>query len=259
MVAQVLEDGAGDGERDRDGPDLCDVDEANGRRDVVGGDLGGRDAVAGLEDEADTDGDEDLEPVDRGRVRARRHAVHERAADKHQHGRREVPRRVAANNGQQAAREHDEDDEQHDKGQQPDSGFERRVALGELEEERHVVDAHSHGAGGRRGREVQEHEGAAAGEVDGEEAAFRGGEDRKALLEGVRNRAQAAEDPERDGPARVPAPGRAGEGQHDHEQDEGRGVEDRADPVDLRELASHRRLWLWVVSRKEPDVDWRSN
>ncbi len=121
--SQILEECATYRERNCDGTDLRNVDEADGVRNIARVNLGCRYTVSGLKDQANADSNEYLETVYGGCVCVWADTVHEGSTNDHQHGCWEVPGSIATEDRKQATCEHDEKHENGDEGQQAYGGF----------------------------------------------------------------------------------------------------------------------------------------
>ncbi len=122
-VSQILEERAANRERNGDGTDLRNVNEADGVRNIDRVNLGRGHTVSGLEDQANADSNEYLEAIYGGYVCVCADTEHEGSTNDHQHRCREVPRSIATEDRKQATCEHDEENKKGDEGQQPYGGF----------------------------------------------------------------------------------------------------------------------------------------
>lgn len=179
----VEEDGVCDGEGDGGAGDLAGGDEANDGGDVSGVDLGLGDREGGLDEGAAADAEEDGVAVDGGRARVLVDGVHEGGADEVQDAGDDVPREVVARGAHDGAVGDAGDDEEDDEGQEAHAGFEGGVRVHELEEERDEVDGNEGGGAGGGGLGEEDEHDFTAEELDGEDAAFDGGEEGEALLD----------------------------------------------------------------------------
>lgn len=200
----IEEDGVGNSESDGTTSDLSRRNETDSKGNHARLDLCLGDGERSLDKRARANCQEDAVTIDVGCGRLGVDGVHESCADYGQDTAEDVPREVVASGTHYGAVSNAEDHKEDHEGQKSHTGFERRIRVHELEEERDEVDwKESRGAAGSSFGEEDTEE-LVLKEWDWEYTAFDSGEQGEALLDAEEDEENTGADEETNDTAAIP-------------------------------------------------------
>ena len=218
FVRDVLKYHRRDGQSHEDASALGDVDELDGHRYFISGDLGGRHGVCGLV-RCHADAQEDCVAVDVCGGRACLHGVHQCAADRHEDTTQEKPGHIVAIPRHQDPVHKNAGYVKYDEWKETYGGLSAGIPMDELKVQRDVVycDVQRGPQACRADKEQDQRP--AAKKLSREEASLFRGEKREVLRHNESDQDQSEDHEEGNDPTVVPRPDGSTKGKDHHECD----------------------------------------